>query len=223
MRSVHRTPPLGRKIHCPLPTIALSPLAATLMDPPASVANKRLTAWLTPLDATLTKNRGYHPSSQKPYLSSSAPSSVPYLLTSLPPYLLTSLPPYFITSRNGYALSAAMRGCCEKGAPSSGEKIVSRDSVVRGRRRWRWRRVRGAVELLNVHSVPAARHRVIRRHGKERGSGFLPLDIRQHVTCVAKARIVSLAHHHHLQIVGIPMFSHDGDRFFVPHFSRGDC
>src|SRR5713226_3234341 len=59
MRSVHRTPPLGRKIHCPLPTIALSPLAATLMDPPASVANKRLTAQLSPLDATLTKNRGW--------------------------------------------------------------------------------------------------------------------------------------------------------------------
>jgi hypothetical protein len=36
----------------------LSPLAATLMDHPASVANKRLTANLTPLDATLTKNRG---------------------------------------------------------------------------------------------------------------------------------------------------------------------
>ena len=37
---------------------SLSPLAATLMDPPASVANKRLTVWLNPLDATLTKNRG---------------------------------------------------------------------------------------------------------------------------------------------------------------------
>src|SRR5712664_3014762 len=33
-------------------------LAATLMDLLASVANKRLTAGLTPLDATLTKNRG---------------------------------------------------------------------------------------------------------------------------------------------------------------------
>src|SRR6267378_3090365 len=40
------------------PTIALSPLAATLMDLPASVANKRLTDWLSHLDATLTKNRG---------------------------------------------------------------------------------------------------------------------------------------------------------------------
>jgi hypothetical protein len=37
----------------------LSPLSATLMGLPASVANKRLTAQLNPLDATLTKNRGY--------------------------------------------------------------------------------------------------------------------------------------------------------------------
>src|SRR5882672_2775444 len=35
-----------------------SPLAATLMSLPPSVANKRLTAWLSPLDSTLTKNRG---------------------------------------------------------------------------------------------------------------------------------------------------------------------
>ena len=44
-----------------LPAIALSPLTATLMDLRASVANKRLTAWLSPLDATLTKNRGGGP------------------------------------------------------------------------------------------------------------------------------------------------------------------
>jgi hypothetical protein len=36
----------------------ISPLPATLTNPPASVANKRLTENLTPLDATLTKNRG---------------------------------------------------------------------------------------------------------------------------------------------------------------------
>src|SRR5467141_5078557 len=35
-----------------------SSLAATLMDPLASVANTRLTLRLSPLDATLTKNRG---------------------------------------------------------------------------------------------------------------------------------------------------------------------
>ncbi len=38
--------------------VRISPLAATLMDLPASVANKRLTAGLSPLDATLPKNRG---------------------------------------------------------------------------------------------------------------------------------------------------------------------
>src|SRR6267143_2335094 len=36
----------------------VSPLETTLMDLLASVANKRLTAWLNPLDATLTKNIG---------------------------------------------------------------------------------------------------------------------------------------------------------------------
>jgi len=39
----------------------VSPLAATLMDLLTSVANKRLTAGLTPLAATLTKNRGWGP------------------------------------------------------------------------------------------------------------------------------------------------------------------
>ena len=39
-------------------TIPLSPLPATLIGAPASVANKRLTAQLNLLDATLTKNRG---------------------------------------------------------------------------------------------------------------------------------------------------------------------
>jgi len=34
----------------------VSPLAATLMHARASVANKGLTAWLNPLDATLIKN-----------------------------------------------------------------------------------------------------------------------------------------------------------------------
>ncbi len=36
----------------------VSPLETTLMHLLASVANKRLTAWLSPLDATLTKNIG---------------------------------------------------------------------------------------------------------------------------------------------------------------------
>ena len=37
----------------------VSPLAATLMNPLVSVADKRLTAGLNPLNATLTKNRGW--------------------------------------------------------------------------------------------------------------------------------------------------------------------
>src|SRR6266852_2942534 len=36
----------------------VNPLAATLMDSSASVANKRLTGELTPLDATLTQKMG---------------------------------------------------------------------------------------------------------------------------------------------------------------------
>src|SRR5712692_5405944 len=51
--SSHPKPLLTRQHFAPI-----SPLAATLMDLPASVANKRLTAQLSPLDATLTKNRG---------------------------------------------------------------------------------------------------------------------------------------------------------------------
>ena len=42
----------------PLNPSQLIPLAATLMDPPISVANKGLTGTLTPLDAALTRNRG---------------------------------------------------------------------------------------------------------------------------------------------------------------------
>ncbi len=51
--SSYRSPLLSRQQLAPL-----TPLAATLMHFPASVANKRLTAWLSPLAATLTKNRG---------------------------------------------------------------------------------------------------------------------------------------------------------------------
>src|SRR6202165_1513465 len=49
----------------------ISPLAATLMGLPASVANKRLTAWLNPLDATFTKFRGVGVRILLPYLVTS--------------------------------------------------------------------------------------------------------------------------------------------------------
>src|SRR5213082_1178968 len=45
----------------PLSLPPLSPLSATFTRLPASVANKRLTAKLNPLDATLTRNRGWGP------------------------------------------------------------------------------------------------------------------------------------------------------------------
>src|SRR5882724_5595422 len=51
--SLHPTQLLSRRQSTPI-----SPLAATLMNSLASVANKRLTAELSPLDATLSKNRG---------------------------------------------------------------------------------------------------------------------------------------------------------------------
>jgi hypothetical protein len=47
----------------PLSRPSLSPLSATPMNLPASVANKRLTARLSLLDATFTKNKGIPPSS----------------------------------------------------------------------------------------------------------------------------------------------------------------
>ena len=58
-----------------LPTIALNPLAATLTDLPASVANKRLTVRLSPLDATLAKNTGlvgppFQPENRRTFASS---------------------------------------------------------------------------------------------------------------------------------------------------------
>ena len=52
-KSSHPTQLLSRR-H----SVRVSPLAATLMVFPASVANKRLTVGLSPLDATLTKDRG---------------------------------------------------------------------------------------------------------------------------------------------------------------------
>src|SRR4029077_20087700 len=55
---------LLRTNHYPLLTthLPITPLAATLMNLPISVANKGLTASLNPLDATLTRNQGDRPS-----------------------------------------------------------------------------------------------------------------------------------------------------------------
>src|SRR6266478_3823434 len=55
-RSSHPSPLLSRQQSAPI-----SPLAATLMDLPSSVANKGLTRSQSPLDSALTKNRGWGP------------------------------------------------------------------------------------------------------------------------------------------------------------------
>jgi hypothetical protein len=62
--SSHSGPFLPRQHRVPI-----SPLAATLMESPASIANKRLATKLTPLAATLTKNRGVgYPHGSSPQL-----------------------------------------------------------------------------------------------------------------------------------------------------------
>src|SRR6202158_914548 len=142
--------------------------------------------------------------------------------------VLTSLHPCFPYFQKQRRPSRSDGGCCGKGVPSSGEKIVS--TVLLSTKTTpeqsfaRWRRRRGC--LLEVpHSVPTRStlcHRVVQRHGEERSGRFLPLDIRQRVGRIAKARIAALAHHHDLQIIGVPMLGYDGDRFFVSDLSRGN-
>src|SRR6202158_518150 len=142
-------------------------------------------------------------------------------------YILASFHPYFPYFQKQQRPSRSDGGCCGKGVPSSGEKIVSTvllsTKTTSGQSFARWRR-RGC--LLEVpHSVPARPalcHRVVRRHGEERSGRFLPLDIRQRVGRIAKARIAPLAHQHDLQIIGVPMLGYDGDRFFVSDLSRGN-
>src|SRR5712692_5687513 len=97
------------------------------------------------------------------------------------------LPPHSISHQKRLRPSRSDGGSCEKGVPSSGEKLLCRDSVVRGRRRRR--RVRRAVELPHVHSVPAGsalRHLVIRWHLEERRIRLRLLNIRQGVGGIAE-------------------------------------
>jgi hypothetical protein len=63
----------------------VSPLVATRMGLPTSVANKRLTVFLSPLDATLTKNRG-----EGPFLTCNDVRSISFTVTFLAtPHQLT--------------------------------------------------------------------------------------------------------------------------------------
>src|SRR5438445_8630226 len=177
----------------------------------SSVANMGLTKILSPLDATLTKNRGYHPSSQmrswhpewcygRPYLSSPAPSSVPYFATSLLHCFQKRRRPF-----------RSDGGICEKGAPSSGEKIVCCALVVRRRRRKRY----PLKFLLAMLAHSALLNGKVGGHCKERWSRLRPLNVRQRVSRLADPRIGPLAHDHHLQIVGEPRLVHDEDRLLI--------
>jgi|SRR5580704_4901174 hypothetical protein len=82
----HPRPFLCRQHYAPI-----SSLAATRTNPPASVADKRLTPILTPLDATLTKNRGGRGIPNSPIQLSNVDCQPPHPQSpSLPRYLITS-------------------------------------------------------------------------------------------------------------------------------------
>jgi len=57
---------------------------------------------------------------------------------------------------------------------------------------------------------------------KSDGGGLRTLNIRHRVGRIAKPWIAALAHHHHLQFIGIPMLGYDGDRFSFPICSCGN-
>jgi hypothetical protein len=96
-KSSHPTQFLSRQQFTPV-----SLLAATLMDFPATVANKRLTAGLSPLDATLTKSTGVGaPSFDVPTLRPSDSSILGPLDLSFSLHALTNAPsrnPFILTS-----------------------------------------------------------------------------------------------------------------------------
>src|SRR5713226_689549 len=122
MRSVHRTPPLGRKIHCPLPTIALSPLAATLTDPPRKCCKQKTYGLANPFRCNTYKKQGV-PSFKPKALS----LFVSPFLRSLPPYLLTSLPPYFLTSLLHYFQKRLRPFRSDEGLLRKGRSVFRRE------------------------------------------------------------------------------------------------
>ena len=87
-RSSHPRPLLSRQHYAPV-----SPLAATLTNLPASIANKRLTQSLNPFDSTLTKNTGAGSALQlSAFLRSNVQRRNSFPVTSLAaPHLATSI------------------------------------------------------------------------------------------------------------------------------------
>src|SRR6266849_6356398 len=94
----------------------LTPLAATLMDSSASVANKRLTTGLSPLAATLTKNAGWGPHPfrvstfrSKLRRSSRAENPTGSAFSTSSFHILASLHPCFLTSYFRFQLPHQIR------------------------------------------------------------------------------------------------------------------
>ena len=105
----------------------VTPLAATLTQPPLSVANKRLTQSLSPLAATLTKNRGWghrlayshrSPSRQVPLFPKWSAIATPSFLT--PPFnfrLSTVNLPRHSPPASHPPLAARIRAAAIQGVP----------------------------------------------------------------------------------------------------------
>src|SRR5580704_6376575 len=122
-------------------TAPVNPLAATPTEPPATVADKRLTENLTPLNATLTKNRGEGPpplgstfrtstflrSGQSPTDVSFCPMNI--LLSEVECRVLGSLIEKEITTPEYYPLSlnALINACNQK---SNREPVMTLDEAA---------------------------------------------------------------------------------------------
>jgi hypothetical protein len=111
----HPRPFLCRQHYAPI-----SSLAATRTNPPASVADKRLTPILTPIDAKLTKNRGggvfrtLRFNFQMLTVNLPIPNPLPYLVTSLRPPFGAHLPQRSIAPPKGNAILDLAHSKCPK-------------------------------------------------------------------------------------------------------------
>src|SRR6266581_3672372 len=113
---------------------SISPLAATLMGLLASVPNKRLTTCLSPLDATLTKNRGgtsFKPKANLSFVKPFIRSLSRYLLTSLLRAPLLARPYLRPAGEDGGGEPAARRKFAADDAPlrANGFDDVAQNSV----------------------------------------------------------------------------------------------
>jgi len=113
----------------------VSPLAATLMDFPTSVANKRLTEGVSPLDATLTKNGGWGLQLSGEAASKSAPTTTrvspyPYSLPPIPfPFILLQGSPTQRHQHNSFLLNRLHTlSIATEGVPHRGILVIATQS-----------------------------------------------------------------------------------------------